>query len=199
MNTIKRMCLASVCLITACTTPQHVALEQPNEPAREMKPVMNASRLSAWDISGAIAARNPKKAWTASLNWHQKSANEYQIRLFGPLGGGTVIIEQHGSVVTYRDGPKTATSTHPDDLLQQKTGVRLPVKNLYYWIRGIPAPGAVQSSTYDPSHRLTSLHQDGFLIDYSAYTSVNGMSLPSKIRLQGHGVLIKLVIKHWGI
>ncbi len=205
MTIIKRMCLASACLITACAAPLHTGLnESPNEPSRpsnptKIEPVMSASTLSTWDISGAIAARSPKKAWTASLNWHQQTANQYQIRLFGPLGGGTVIIEQNGSVVTYRDGPQTATSTHPDDLLQKKTGVRLPVKDLYYWVRGIPAPGPVQSTVYDTTHRLTSLHQAGFSIDYTAYTSVNGMNLPSKIRLQGHGVLIKLVIKHWGV
>ncbi|HBI22474.1 MAG TPA: outer membrane lipoprotein LolB [Legionella sp.] len=200
MNIIKRIWLTSICLITACAAPQRSVLESPVEPVQPTKPVTRmASTLSAWDINGAIAAKSGKKAWTASLNWHQQAVNQYQIRLFGPLGGGSVIIEQRGTAVTYRDGPEAITSTHADDLLQKKTGVRLPVKNLYYWVRGIPAPASVQSAAYDSDHRLISLHQAGFTIDYPAYTAVGGMNLPSKIRLQGHDVLIKLVIKHWDV
>ena len=201
MKHIKRICLASICLITACAAPERSILESPVEPVQPPKaPVTRiASTLSAWDITGAIAARSGKKAWTASLNWHQQGINQYQIRLFGPLGGGTVIIEQHGSAVTYRDGPETVTSTHADDLLQKKTGVRLPVQHLYYWVRGIPAPAPVQSAVYDAEHRLISLHQAGFSIDYTAYTSIGGMNLPTKMRLQGHDVMMKFVIKHWGV
>lgn len=66
-------------------------------------------------------------------------------------------------------------------------------------MRGIPAPGPVQSEERDAQHRLIALHQAGFSIDYTAFTQTGGMSLPSKIRLQGHDVLIKLVIKHWGV
>ncbi len=199
MNRIKRIGLASICLLTACAAPKQTTLESPIEPTRQTETARSASTLSSWDISGAIAAKGPKKAWTASLNWHQQGANQYQIRLFGPLGGGTVLIEQHGTLVTYRNGPQTFSSTHADDLLQKKTGVRLPVKNLYYWVRGIPAPGAVQSEERDAQHRLIALHQAGFSIDYTAFTQTGGMSLPSKIRLQGHDVLIKLVIKHWEV
>lgn len=198
MSHIKHISLAAICLITACAAPQRTVLESPVETTHETKKVA-ASTLSSWDITGAIAAKSGKKAWTAALNWHQQGMNQYQIRLFGPLGGGTVIIEQHGTVVTYKDGPQTITSTHADDLLQKKTGVRLPVNHLYYWVKGVPAPGPIQSAEYDSAHRLTSLHQAGFTINYTAFMSAGGMSLPSKIRLQGHDVLIKLVIKHWRI
>jgi outer membrane lipoprotein LolB len=76
-----------------------------------------------------MAARNKRKGWSASYNWVQQGINQYQIRLFGPLGGGTVIIAKQGGTVTYTDGPKKISSHNADQLLMQQTGIQLPVNN----------------------------------------------------------------------
>jgi len=191
MNGLKLVCIAALCMIATCVAA--------HRPLTQTVASTSATTLSSWELSGAIAARNKKRGWTASLNWLQQGPNQYQIRLFGPLGGGTVIIEKHGSVITYRDGPKRISSNNADALLQKETGVRLPVKDLYFWVRGLPAPGSIQSERRDAHHYLISFRQSGYTIDYTAYTSAGGMILPSKIRLQGNGVLIKLVIKNWRV
>lgn len=220
MNAIKHIGIVSVCFLSACATTQlttdpsaHVTqnplikptenatqpMNQPVEAALKKKTSAEASTVSSWELSGAMAARNKNKSWTASINWVQQGINRYQIRLFGPLGGGTIIVEKNGGVVTYADGPKKSSSNNADKLLEQHTGVRLPVQALYYWVRGLPAPGSVQSATYDEAHHMTTLSQAGYTIRYSNYTSVSNTVLPGKISLQGHGVTIKLVIKHWRV
>lgn len=158
-----------------------------------------ASNISSWDLSGAIAARNKTKSWTASIDWQQQGPSRYQIRLLGPLGSGTVIVEKQGGVVTFRDGPKRIASSDADKLIFTQTGVRLPVSSLYYWVRGIPAPGQVDSEKHATGGALLELHQSGYIVTYSQYTLVNNVPLPTKIRLEGRGVMIKLVIKHWKI
>ena len=207
MNGLKLVCIASFCIMTACAPAhsqshgkQSQAVTIPLGYAHKTLSKTGATSLtslSSWELSGAIAARNRKRGWTASLNWLQQGPNQFQIRLFGPLGGGTVIVEKKGSMVTFRDGPKQKSSKSADELLQKETGVRLPVNDLYYWVRGLPAPGPIQSEHRDANHYLISFKQAGYNINYTAYTSVNGIILPSKIHLDGHGVLIKLVIKHW--
>jgi outer membrane lipoprotein LolB len=159
----------------------------------------SASKITSWDVSGALAARSKSKGWSASLNWTQRGASQYQIRLSGPLGSGTVLISRNGGVVTLRDGPKTASSSNAATLLKQQTGVSLPVNNLYYWARGIPAPGSVQSEKRDQAGRLTVLRQAGYTIEFLRYTSASKAVLPSSIRLQGNGVFIKLVINRWRV
>ncbi|KTD07409.1 lipoprotein insertase outer membrane protein LolB [Legionella jamestowniensis] len=159
----------------------------------------SASAISSWEISGAMAARSKNKGWNASVNWLQRGIGHYQIRLFGPLGSGTVLINKKGGLVTLRDGPKTASSSNAEELLKKQTGIRLPVNNLYYWVRGLPAPGHVQSAKRDSANHLLVLKQSGYVIDYGQYTSVGKTVLPSVIRLQGNGVFIKLVIKRWRI
>lgn len=158
-----------------------------------------SNKVTSWNLSGGIAARNKNKGWSASLNWQQQGANRYHIRLSGPLGGGTIIVEKNGGSITYTDGKKHITSHNADELLQQQTGIRLPVQNLYYWVRGLPAPGGITNKQYDENQHLTLLKQSGYSIHYMEYTIVNDTALPLKIHLQGHGVTIKLVIKNWQI
>lgn len=154
-------------------------------------------KVSSWELSGALSAKNKEKGWTASLNWAQRGADDYQIRMSGPLGGGTVLIDKKGGVVTYKEGSKVKTSNNADELLQKETGIRLPVNNLYYWVRGLPAPGSIEEAQYDKFNRTTQIKQDGYVIEYSKYTKVNNADLPSLIRLQGHGVTLKVAVKTW--
>ena len=158
-----------------------------------------AKTLNHWEITGAIAAHNAKKGWTASFHWIQHHQDEYQIRLFGPLGGGTVLIEHQNGLTTYQDGPQVNTSHNADNLLKQKTGIALPVDNLYYWVRGLPAPGPIQSIKYDTFHRLHSFQQAGYTIEYPKIQTVNHIDLPKQIKLQNKGVSIKVAIKQWKI
>lgn len=161
---------------------------------------LNSATLpTTWDLSGAIAARSGNKAWTASLNWLQSGPNAYQIRLSGPLGSGSILVQKKGNTIYFKDGAKTDFSSNANQLLQKHTGISLPVSSLYYWVRGIPAPGDVQNAKRDANNHLLHLQQAGYSIDYLGYTQVGNISLPRQIRLQGNGVLIKLVINGWKI
>jgi len=199
MNMIKFFLLASILHLAACAPPRPAA----EAPANEHMPLKvrkaQTKKVSAWEIRGAMAAKQGNKGWSASLNWLQRGPHNYQLRLFGPLGGGAVKISRRGNVVSFQDGPKEVSSTNATQLLREQTGISLPVNNLYYWVRGLNAPGSVQSEKHDSYNHLTKLKQAGYTIIYSRYTSVNGTDLPSKIRLVGHGVTIKLIVKQWNI
>lgn len=159
----------------------------------------SASKITSWEISGALAARSKGKGWSATLNWVQRGAGNYQMRLSGPLGSGTILINKSGGTVTLQDGPKKSSSSNAESLLKQQTGVSLPVPNLYYWVRGIAAPGSVQGKKYDEAGRLQVLRQSGYTIEYQQYSSVGGAALPTSIRLQGNGIFMKLIIKNWRV
>jgi outer membrane lipoprotein LolB len=200
MNALKKSLVISLGLLTACTTPMPPATEAPqNQPLPLQERKAQTATISSWSLTGAMSAKNAKKAWSASVNWQQQGSNHYQMRLMGPLGGGTVLIERQGGAVTYKDGPKTATSSNSDELLLQQTGVRLPVNSLYYWVRGLPAPGSVQTTKYDEFNHLKMLKQNGYTINYETYTATSKGDLPCKMLLVGNGVTIKFVIKNWNV
>lgn len=133
------------------------------------------------------------------MNWKQQGLNRYRLRLFGPLGGGSVLVEKKGRLITYQDGPKRVTTTNIDQLFYKETGVRVPLHNLYYWVRGVKAPGAIQSSEHDALGHFLTLKQGGYTVQYENYQTIKGVDLPTKLRVTGPGGHLKLIIKHWKI
>lgn len=207
MDNLKNLLIFPVCLLAACAPPkpmmeqrQGSALEQPAPKSVSVEQHKEKTKMvSSWEIRGAIAAKSKAKGWSAAMNWRQTGANSYQIRLLGPLGAGAVLISKSGGTITFQDGPKKITSDNADDLLLKQTGIRLPVNNLYYWVRGLPAPGSVGAEQQDQEHRLVQLKQNGYTINFGNYTTVKGAELPGLVRLEGNGVMIKVVIKNWTV
>ena len=194
-------------LITGCAThkpaseisppPPSSAAKIQAESAQTSSNKQSATTITAWEVNGAMAARNNKKGWTATFNWVQRGNDDYQIRLFGPLGSGTVLIDRQNGVTTYRDGPNVKLARNSDNLLREKTGVALPVSNLYYWSRGLPAPGPFKVIQNGSDNHLKAFQQAGYTIEYPSTMIVNGVTLPKQIKLQGKGILIKVAIKQW--
>lgn len=164
---------------------------------KEVEAASSAKDIISWEIAGSMAARNQNQGWNASVNWWQQGSNQYQIRLYGPIGGGAVVITKKGNKVTLRDGNHNISSSDAGALLEKKTGVRLPVNNLYYWIRGLPAPGKIEIIKKDSANHLLVLKQAGFLIEYKEYKVVNNVVLPTNIRLQKGNLVIKFVVRRW--
>lgn len=161
MNKLKQLLVVPLCLLTACAPPRPAGEVPPNARSTQQNTtsVSNAESssnaapqnkamtveqrkaktqtISSWNIRGALAAKNKNKGWSASMNWVQQGPENYQIRLMGPLGSGAVLINKSGNTITFQDGAKKITSSSADELLAKQTGIRLPVSNLYYWIRGL--------------------------------------------------------------
>ncbi|CAM4469471.1 MAG: Outer-membrane lipoprotein LolB [Legionella sp.] len=207
MDNLKRFIVLPIFLLTACAPPRPVMIPElpgkiakvaPNE-TRTEHATGKAETVSSWEIGGALAAKNKSKGWSAAMDWAQNGPSSYQLRLMGPLGAGAILITKKGSSITFQDGPKRITSTNADELLLQQTGVRLPVNNLYYWVRGLPAPGKVGSEQRDTANHLVMLRQSGYTVTFGNYTIVKGIALPGIVRLDGNGVMVKVVIKNWSI
>ena len=199
MNNFKNLIILPFFLLTACAPPRPAAELPENKvmPVEQRK--AKTQTVSSWEIRGAMAAKNKAKGWSAAMNWIQSGPNTYQIRLMGPLGSGTVLIDKKGNTITFQDGPKKITSHNADELLAEQTGIKLPVNNLYYWVRGLPAPGPVEAEHHDQYNHLTQIKQSGYTINFNQYTSEKGIDLPSMIHLEGNGVTVKVVIKKWTV
>jgi len=192
----------SIFILTACAPPkppEMTTLPPKALPQDQTFKTHSAKNISSWTMTGAVAVKNKKEAWSASFNWKQNGPDNYQIHLFGPLGGGSILIEKKSGSVFYQDNQKRITSNNTDDLIYQQTGIHIPIHNLYYWIRGLPAPGTISSVDYDQNKHLSYLKQTGYTIKYVNYTNKQGIDLPSKLLVHSNEGHLKLIIKHWEI
>lgn len=153
--------------------------------------------IDGWQISGKMGIRAPSDSGSATLFWLQRQ-DYFDIRLSGPLGSGAARLSGHPDEVLLdiaNQGQFRANS--PEDLLEARLGWRLPISNLFWWVRGLPAPNSKSRVTLDGNSHLAQLEQDGWQIDYLGYSEQAGYNLPERIKLKGADLQITLVIKDW--
>lgn len=162
------------------------------------------SQLTNWQMRGRFSLKNSKttsapaqtqtQAFSANLFWRQMDQG-YDVELFGPVGLGAVkLLGEPGKIELSDSQGNHYQSTSPEALMQQQLGWFLPVSELYYWIRGLPAPGEISSKKLDSAHRLLVLEQSGWKINYQSYQYISNLWLPKKILLQSEILKVTLVI-----
>lgn len=155
------------------------------------------SEIDGWQINGKIGIRAPRDSGSGTLFWLQRQ-DYFDIRLSGPLGRGATRLTGRPDAVSLEvAGQGRFEAESPEALVESQLGWQLPVSNLLWWIRGLPAPDSRSHVELDGNGRLAHLQQDGWDVQYLDYSDENGFALPSRIKLAGRDLQITLVVKDW--
>lgn len=155
------------------------------------------SHIDGWQISGKIGIRAPQDSGSGTLFWLQRQ-DYFDIRLSGPLGRGATRLTGRPEAVTLEvAGQGRFEAQSPEALVESQLGWQLPVSNLLWWVRGLPAPDSRSRISLDNNGRLATLQQDDWSVQYLGYEEEDGLDLPSRIKLEGRNLQITLVIKDW--
>lgn len=153
--------------------------------------------IRQWQLNGKLGIRTPEDSNSAYINWQQQHKT-YTILLSGPLGQSIAKLEGepgHVELNTADHGRYFANT--PEQLLLNQLGWQLPVSNLKYWIRGVPAPQGNQTMSLNPQGLLAQLKQSGWTIHYDRYQQVGNTWLPGKVRFFSKQLKLTFVIKDW--
>lgn len=154
--------------------------------------------IKNWDIAGAFSLREPKQTVIANYEWQQTNKN-YVIQIHSSLNVYSVAITgDENNVVLWRSRTEHYSAPTPEILLQQQLGWQLPISNLYYWIRGLPAPGRYHTQL-DAYGHISNLTQQGWKIEFQRYTTVNNIDVPEMLQLTRQNLAVKIVVKTWGM
>nr|WP_082768129.1 lipoprotein insertase outer membrane protein LolB [Pseudomonas composti] len=187
-----------IALLTGCAgLTSHEALEGQGDPAKWKAHKEQIAQLDGWQINGKIGIRAPRDSGSATLFWLQRQ-DYYDIRLSGPLGGGAArLTGRPGDILLEVANRGRYRAESPEALLREQLRLDLPVSNLLWWIRGLPAPQSRSRITLDGESHLAQLEQDGWKVEYQRYTEQNGYALPERMKLYGQDLEVTLVIKDW--
>jgi len=186
-------------LLAACATktPMSTPVVQNQESWDNRQATL--SQLTQWQAQGALAIQTSKGTDSMQFDWQLHSQNNYSLRFIGPVGTGygTLSTTPTQSIYLAPKG-KTYTDRNAEALLNQVTGWQLPVNDLYYWARGLPAPTSNPTLRFDTNHsHLSGLEQDGFTLTFERYSGVGSVDLPTKLVIQNDAVKIKIVVTRW--
>ena len=158
--------------------------------------------IHSWQISGKLGIRSPAENGSASLKWQQQPGH-YQINLSGPLGHKRLQISGNPKQVTLTQaGQAPLSAKSAEALIKKAAGWTLPVAQLNYWVRGLPAPKApITALNLSPEGLISELQQAGWTIHYSNYQNhahpSGTLALPGKIQAQHRDLRLTLVIRAW--
>jgi outer membrane lipoprotein LolB len=190
--------LPFLCVLTGCINLHppitHTTFQTIDAKTRQA----NLSKLSRWKIVGALSITQPGASpQIANYTWDQSSATQYQITLSSALNVYQLqIVANNGEIALFKNNVHVTDASTPEQLMQKAVGWSLPLKNLQYWIRGIPAPFADYTASYDRYGHLVRLTQLGFVVQYTTYqTNDAGLDVPELISMQSPAIFAKIVLK----
>lgn len=190
--------------ITGCTTIQLEPLpdgmtEQP--PAEWAARSAELTRFNHWLLSGKLAVKQPSDSGTAVINRWQQRNEVYELALSSSfLGmGSTQLKGVPGYIHLTMPNGDSYQSSEPEKLIKAATGWQLPIDNLTWWIKGLPAPDGDFRLLFDEQNKLAILEQDGWEIRYDRWHSfVDSLpELPARITALKDDKRVRVVISHW--
>ncbi|MFV2060840.1 MAG: lipoprotein insertase outer membrane protein LolB [Gammaproteobacteria bacterium] len=183
-------------LLSACTTVNKpTPVDDPELEWAVRQTQLN--KISQWKINGRLAITNEAEVWHLSVIWNQQD-QRYKIHLSGPFGAGAVQLTGDQTGVMIKSDGETTHANNAEQLLLEKTGVQIPVKDLFYWVRGLPNPESNNTNIkLDPYGRLNTLSQNNWKIRFKRYNTTGTIDLPSKIFIKRESLDIRFVIEEW--
>lgn len=183
--------LTSGCAHRSLTPPQDVLEHQ-----------RQVQAIDDWTLTGKLGIRATDDSGSANVKWTQQITS-YQINLSGPLGQKSMIITGTPDKVRLEQtGEPAQEAKTAEALIKKSAGWTLPVAQLAYWVRGVPAPKLrITQLQQNENGLIAQLIQGGWSIHYSNYRdqTFNGviLPLPGKITAEYKNVRLVLVIRHW--
>lgn len=190
--------------LSACTTitleplPEGMTDQPPaNWQARSTK----LSQFDHWKLQGKLAVRQPSDSGTALINHWKQEGEAYDIALSSSfLGmGSTSLIGMPGFMELTLSSGEVYRSGDPDALVKAATGWQLPLENLTWWIRGLPAPDGDFRLLFDNQGELAMIRQAGWEIRYDRWHEphANTPALPARVTALKEKKRVRVVVSSW--
>ncbi len=157
---------------------------------------------SSWNLLSKISLRVKDENLIFGLNWIQRPANNYMIQVSNPLTGALVakLSRDSKGVTLLADNGRTYRDADEERLLQSQSGLKLPVKGMQHWVRGITSPQyKLDQLVLDNAGRPQTIYQAGWKVSYSSYVNNDFNAAPQKIVLtrSKDQVYLKVIAKQW--
>lgn len=138
------------------------------------------STLSGFEAMGRVAVKGG--GLSGALRWQQEG-EVFHVRIAGPFGAGALSMQGTPAQVAIKGKDIDLVTDQAEQVLATRTGWRLPLGSLRWWVLGLPAPDVAlpASVTLDDQGRALTLQQGGWTLRYSNYREAPSPAMPGRI------------------
>ncbi|MES2883700.1 MAG: lipoprotein insertase outer membrane protein LolB [Pseudomonadota bacterium] len=136
--------------------------------------------VQGFEVNGRVAVKGG--GLSGALRWEQ-DGEAFKLRIAGPFGAGALSIQGTPALVAIKGKDIDLVTDAPQQVLAKRTGWRLPLDALRWWVLGLPAPAVEASITLDAEGRAVQMQQGDWQLRYSDYRSdaESAPALPGRI------------------
>ncbi len=134
--------------------------------------------VQGFQLNGRVAVKGG--GLSGALRWQQEGAH-FSLRIAGPFGAGALSMQGTAEQVAIKGKDIDIVTTEPQLVLAQRTGWRLPLDSLRWWVLGLPDPQSEADVVLDADGRALQMQQAGWTLRYSDYRSDSTPALPGRI------------------
>ena len=177
-------------ILAACTS----------QPQKKTSKPASVSAIKQWSAEGRVGIRTKKDAVSGNFNWRH-TITTFNLNIYGPFGQGSTKLskDKTGKVVLAYKGQKIE-GYDAEELLSQRLGWQFPVRQVTYWVRGLPYPTTPSKIINQLKSELPSqIIQDGWTITYEKFSDISGLFLPQKMHVSRPPYQVNLIINQWTI
>lgn len=201
LRCLRLLPLASV-LLTACSLHQPATSDKRPTSPEWRQHQQKVQQLSQYQTRGSFAYISDSKKLYARFFWEESSSQRYRLLLTNPLGSTELELNaQPGSVQIADNQGKRYVGKDAEDMVQQLTGMAIPLNNLRQWILGLP--GEASDFTLDDKFLLNKVtYRQGdhdWTVSYQSYNQKVNPPLPQSLELTQGEQRIKLKMDNWTV
>ncbi|MCK2089835.1 lipoprotein insertase outer membrane protein LolB [Thauera aromatica] len=150
----------------------------------------------AFLLEGRMSATDGQQAASGRIEW-EHAPHADRLTLLNPLGQIAARLDSDaaGATLLTADGQRIVAAS-ADALLPQVLGVEVPVARLRLWVQAAPGAGA-EIRQRDGYGRPQLLIDQGWRIDYLAYTDDSAGAPPARLDISRGDHRIRLIIDSW--
>ena len=190
----KRGALAAVLLLAGCATvPVPIDREHANASWALRRPQLE--QIDHFTLQ-ARASAGGALSGSANLLWRQHP-QDFDLHVSGPFGVGALSLAGNERRVRVRSKEQDFVTDDPERTLRENLGWTLPITRLRWWVLGLPAPNSSVTIDLDSAGHVTTLTQDGWVLNYDAYQPVGSLDLPRRMLLSREDLRIRVAIDAW--
>ncbi len=160
------------------------------------------AQLDAWDLQARVAVRAGADSGQGALSWERRASGQRFV-LRGPLGQTLARLTLDEAGARLEDGrQESRRAANAEELLHEASGWHVPLAQLDWWVRGLPAPGPIAAEERDGDGRLLHLAQSGWDVRFGDHRRFGPYELPGSLVLSitvaaAERIETRLVIDHW--